>query len=64
MVLISYLNQGQNGMRIVEGIYPNAMEGSVWVSRAIELKKGHRVKINITGDFLYDISYWGAFELR
>lgn len=54
----------QSEKMLVEGIFPSTAEGSVWVSRAIKLKKGDTVRINITGDFLTDISYWGAFELR
>lgn len=50
--------------KIVEGIYASTTEDSVWVSRAVKLKKGDTVSISIIGDFLKDISYWGAFELH
>lgn len=62
VVLLRYPSSGRE-KKIVEGIYASTTE-SVWVSRVIELRKGDRVKINISGDFLQDISYWGAFELH
>lgn len=63
VVLIKHPSHGPN-RKLVEGIYASTTEASVWVSRAVKLKKGDRVKINITGDFLKDISHWGAFELH
>lgn len=62
--LIRYPSHGKSEKKIAEGIYASTTEASVWVSRVIKLRKGDRVKINITGDFLQDISYWGAFELH
>lgn len=63
VLLIRYRSHGQSEKKIVEGTYASTTE-SVWVSKVIELRKGDRVKINITGSILHDPSYWGAFELH
>lgn len=64
VVLLKHARHSQHEQKIIDGIYPNMAGGSVWVSRAVKLEKGDRVRINITGDLFPDISYWGAFELH
>lgn len=64
VILIRNARLGRDKKTLVEGTFPHASKSSVWVAKIITLKDDDSISINITGDFLRDITYWGAVELR
>lgn len=64
VVLIRNPAHGQSLKKLAEGTFPPTTEGSVWVANVVRLTKGAQVSINITGEFLSDITVWGAYELQ
>lgn len=62
--MIRNATHGKSVRKLVEGTFPNTTEGSVWVAKIINLSEGDSISINITGDFLADITFWGAYELH
>lgn len=63
VVLIRNPANGTSLRILAEGTFPPATEGSVWVANVVRLRKDDRVSINITGEFLSDLTHWGAYEL-
>lgn len=51
-------------LKLAEGTFPPTAEGSVWVANVVQLRQDDTVSINITGDFLTDITFWGAYGLQ
>ncbi|XP_054638030.1 lymphotoxin-alpha [Dunckerocampus dactyliophorus] len=55
---------GKSTRKLVEGTFPNTTTGSVWVAKMVRLQEGDSVSVNISGDFLTEDTFWGAFELH
>ncbi|XP_068591933.1 lymphotoxin-alpha [Cebidichthys violaceus] len=51
---------------LVEGIFPDITEGSVWVANVVRLTEGDSVSLDIEGEFKTQSSstFWGAYELH
>ncbi|XP_068613552.1 lymphotoxin-alpha [Brachionichthys hirsutus] len=64
VIIIQNAQFGKSERTLVEGSYPKTMGGSVWVANVVNLSQGDSISINITGDFLSDNTYWGAFQLQ
>lgn len=56
--------QGKSLRKLAEGTFSSKTEGSVWVANVVRLRKGDKISINITGEYLYDTTVWGAYELH
>nr|XP_057910120.1 lymphotoxin-alpha [Doryrhamphus excisus] len=55
---------GKSTRKLVEGTFPNTTTGSVWVAKMVRLQEADSVSLNISGDFLTEDTFWGAFELH
>lgn len=64
VILLRNPGYGKGLKKLAEGTFPPTTEGSVWVANVVRLKEGDTISINITGEFLSDITLWGAFELQ
>lgn len=64
VILIRNLADDIDQKKLAEGTFPPTTEGSVWVANVVTLRDGDKVSINITGEFLTDITVWGAYELQ
>ncbi|KAM7421414.1 hypothetical protein PAMA_015510 [Pampus argenteus] len=49
---------------LVGGIFPHTTEWSVWVAKIVSLDEGDSVTLNISGDFLTEDTFWGAYQLH
>lgn len=49
---------------LAEGTFQPTAEGSVWVAKVVQLRQDDTVSIEITGEFLTDITFWGACGLQ
>ncbi|XP_019734190.1 lymphotoxin-alpha [Hippocampus comes] len=55
---------GKSVRKLAEGSFPAATHGSVWVAKMVRLQEGDSVSINISGDFLTEDTFWGAFQIH
>ncbi|XP_053288322.1 uncharacterized protein LOC128449274 [Pleuronectes platessa] len=55
---------GRNMRKLVEGTFPSTTEGSVWVAKIVNLKKGDRVSLDIPENYRRDSTFWGAYQLH
>uniref|UniRef100_A0A4W6BQ04 THD domain-containing protein n=1 Tax=Lates calcarifer TaxID=8187 RepID=A0A4W6BQ04_LATCA len=55
---------GKSMKKLVEGIFSNTTEGSVWVAKIVSLQNGDSISLDITDDFLIDSTFWGAYQLH
>uniref|UniRef100_A0A671VZW7 THD domain-containing protein n=1 Tax=Sparus aurata TaxID=8175 RepID=A0A671VZW7_SPAAU len=64
VILIRNARPGRRLKKLVEGSFSHKQEGSVWVAKIVKLSEGDSFSINITGDFLRQSTFWGAFQLH
>nr|XP_061814791.1 uncharacterized protein LOC133605460 [Nerophis lumbriciformis] len=64
VVLTRNATSGKSTRKLVEGTFPATTQGSVWVANMVRLQEGDSVSVNISGDFLTEDTFWGAFELH
>ncbi|XP_061920145.1 lymphotoxin-alpha isoform X3 [Entelurus aequoreus] len=64
VVLTRNATSGKSTRKLVEGTFPATTHGSVWVANMVRLQEGDSVSVNISGDFLTEETFWGAFELH
>ncbi|XP_068180548.1 lymphotoxin-alpha [Antennarius striatus] len=64
VILFRNAQIGKSLLTLIEGVYPSTTDGPVWVANIVNLSRGDSVSINITGDFLTDNTFWGAFQLH
>ncbi|XP_071326150.1 lymphotoxin-alpha [Trachinotus anak] len=55
---------GKSTKKLVEGTFPNTTTGSVWVAKIVKLNDGEKISLDVTGEFLNDSTFWGAYQLR
>ncbi|XP_049586505.1 lymphotoxin-alpha isoform X2 [Syngnathus scovelli] len=56
---------GKSVRKLAEGFYPaGTSHGSVWLAKMVRLQEGDSVSVNISGDFLTEDTFWGAFQIH
>ncbi|XP_038566210.1 uncharacterized protein LOC119896850 [Micropterus salmoides] len=66
VILKRNASNGRSTKTLVEGIFPNTTEGSVWVAKIVNLQNGDSVSLDITDKAKYrnDNTFWGAYQLH
>ncbi|KAM7383042.1 hypothetical protein PAMP_002729 [Pampus punctatissimus] len=64
VTLIRNATFGKRNKTLVGGTFPYTTEGSVWVAKIVSLDEGDSVSLNISGDFLTEHTFWGAYQLH
>ncbi|KAM8870527.1 lymphotoxin-alpha isoform 1-T2 [Spinachia spinachia] len=51
---------------LVEGIFPDKTEGSVWVAKVVSLTKEDSISLEVNGEHHEDsnLTFWGVYEVR
>ncbi|XP_037129701.1 lymphotoxin-alpha [Syngnathus acus] len=65
VIVTKNATSGKSIRKLAEGYYPaGTSHGSVWLAKMVRLREGDSVSVNISGDFLTDDTFWGAFQIH
>ncbi|XP_074540306.1 lymphotoxin-alpha [Halichoeres trimaculatus] len=57
-------SSGTSVKKLVEGTFPRLTDCSVWVAKIVRLREGDSVSVDISDDFLTEMTFWGAYQLQ